>query len=131
MAGERAWISVDVTPAGPLQFHPLGGLSLEIGVHIKNIGKTPALNVHTDVDDISLDLEPSAERLRAFANEKRVINTTASRLLLPDQQYERRWVPMANPKESDTVLFPSFSGTVTYQLSADSSLHQTSWGLSP
>lgn len=129
VAGERAWISVHVTPEGPLKFLPHGGLSLEIGVHIKNIGKTPALNVHTDVDEIHLGLVTPPERAGQFAKSKRVANTTASRLLLPDQQYVRHWIPAAEGATDEFPLFPVLVGCVTYQISPDGTLHQTAFSL--
>ena len=129
VASDRAWVSVEVMPVGPLHLHPVGGLSIEIGVRIKNIGKSPALNVHTNVDQISLDLLASAEHLRTFADTKRVINTSASRLLLPDQEYVRPWVAIGPIPDEAYPLFPIIVGTVTYQLSIDETLHQTSFSV--
>ncbi|ONF96984.1 hypothetical protein [Sphingomonas jeddahensis] len=129
VAGERAWISVHVTPEGPLKLLPHGGLSLEIGVHIKNIGKTPALNVYTDVDEIHLGLVNPPERAGAFAKSKRVVNTTASRLLLPDQQYVRLWIPGAEGATNEFPLFPVLVGCVTYQILPDGTLHQTAFAM--
>ena len=129
VAGERAWISVHVTPNGPLKFLPDGGLSIEIAIHIKNIGKTPALNVHTDVDELHLGLVTPPETASEFAQAKRVVDTANSRLLLPDQEYVRLWVPGGEGATDEFPLFPVLVGCVTYQISPDRTLHQTSFSL--
>ncbi len=129
VASERAWISVDVTPEGPLKYEPHNGFSLEIGVHIRNLGKTPALNVHTDVAQISTDLKFSPDTPREFAISKRILNTSASRLLLPGQGYIRAWVPRANNVDESMPIFPVLYGCVTYQILPDESLHQTSFAM--
>ena len=129
VAGERAWLSVHVTPEGPLRFSQHGGLSLEIGVHIKNIGKTPALNVHTNVDEIHFGLVTPPERAGDFAKSKRVVDTTSSRLLLPDQQYVRPWVPSGEGATDEFPLYPVLVGCVTYQISPDGTLHQTAFAM--
>jgi hypothetical protein len=49
VSSERAWLKVDLQIVGPFQWHKFGGPSVEVGINIENIGRTPALNVHTNV----------------------------------------------------------------------------------
>lgn len=131
IAGERAWINVDLELTDPLVFERSGGVSAGVAVKITNIGKTLALNVHTHVD-LTLDHRNAPERVSRLAAEQRLENTTYSRNLLPSQSYLRPWYPTSHPSEFEeyslggTVL-PVVIGCVTYQIWPDLSLHQTSF----
>jgi hypothetical protein len=53
VAANRPWISVSVEPAGPITWND-GGLQVRYKIILKNIGKSPALNV-THIEAISFE----------------------------------------------------------------------------
>lgn len=128
IASERAWLNVNVIPLGALQFHPAGTVDILIGVEITNVGKTPALNVHTHVE-MSLNYQQIPNLLKELASKQRHVNTKWSRLLLPAQSYVRRWGAGTELQHDDTGILPVIYGVVTYQLIRDGSLHQTAFAV--
>lgn len=128
VASERAWLNVEVIALGPLRFHPLGDVDILIGIEISNVGRTPALNVHTSAEMI-LDHREAPAVVERLARESRTLNKTWSRLLLPGQKYLRKWGPSAHLAEKDTLILPVIVGVVTYQITPDASLHQTAFAV--
>jgi archaellum component FlaG (FlaF/FlaG flagellin family) len=130
LANERAWLSVELIRTGDFIFSRGGNADIEVVLLIKNIGKTPALNVHTTVR-LMCDGNETIKEIEEFSDYCRRVDRRFSRLLLPQQSYERPWVPGLEPSEmpessktSGTIL-PVVVGCVTYQTLPDHSLHQT------
>lgn len=129
-ANERAWLSVELNSHEGLAFERLGGPRLRINLFIKNIGKTAAMNVHTQVWMFSRATDAPIKG-RELAVEQRKTSPTSSRLLLPQDGYDRPWVVGLHPREiredplAEDLLHPAIFACVTYQTLPDLALHQT------
>lgn len=116
LADHRPWVKVDLRLDGPFEWHPLGGPGIRVGVMIENIGKTPALNVHTVVEMLP-NFDRSTEALKHIARAQAHPDDRNSRLLLPGDRYVRPWVPMIEPRDiqEDAFFCPTIIGCVSYQ----------------
>jgi hypothetical protein len=129
VAGERAWLNISLVLDQPPAFSRDGGVSAHVAVEISNIGKTPAINVHTNVD-ITLGFERAPGLLRDLAERSRYADLSNGRLLLPGASYHRPWAPSVDPLESrdewgHASVTPVIVVCVTYQTLPDMALHQT------
>lgn len=121
---ERAWITVDLFADGDFTFHPTGSASLPVWLEVKNIGRTPALNVHTDMTMITT-MEDHPNVVKEFADAHRVKDTKNSRSLLPGDAYPRKWVPHLDSWKGSSYAI--IVGCVTYETLPDDALHQTTF----
>lgn len=126
---QRAWIVTELILDGDLEITETGmGLGVR-AVH-KNIGKTPALNVHTHIDMIDAHLSDIKMTMRSFCNEHRVRDIEYSRVLLPNDSYARPWGPVLDWSAATlerTWIQPVIIGCVTYEVLNDDKLHQTAF----
>lgn len=129
VASERAWVNADLIGVDDILFAPDGTISTSVEILIKNIGKTPALNVHTHVD-IIFDHNKASELIKEIAHKQRIPNAEHSRLLLPGDEYLRPWGPSAHPIEQQFdvrqgFMLPAVIGVVSYQTHPDMAVRQT------
>lgn len=131
VASDRAWINADLAQVENLTFAPDGTLSMSVNVRVQNIGKTPAMNVHTSVQ-LVLDHNKAPSAIKELARHQRVEDITNSRILLPGDGYLRPWGPSAHPCEQgmdadQDWYLPAVIGVVTYQTHPDMALRQTAF----
>lgn len=129
VAGERAWVNIELVLDEPPDFSRDGGTSASVAVKVSNIGKTPAINVHTNVA-MTLNLHRAPGLLRDLAERSRHVDVNNGRLLLPGGSYHRPWGPAVDPLESGdewgrASVTPMIVVCVTYQTLPDMALHQT------
>lgn len=129
IASERAWLNISLVLDEPPSFSRDGGVSARVAVKISNIGKTPAINVHTNVD-ITLGFQRAPDLLRDLAERSRYADPSNGRLLLPGAFYHRPWAPSVDPLESGeewghASVTLVIVVCVTYQTLPDMALHQT------
>jgi uncharacterized membrane protein YphA (DoxX/SURF4 family) len=129
VAGERAWINIELALEESPDFSRDGGTSANVAVKVSNIGKTPAINVHTNVA-MTLSLQRAPGLLRDLAERSRHADPSNGRLLLPGVYYHRPWSPSVDPLESgnewgQASVLPMIVVCVTYQTLPDMALHQT------
>lgn len=127
---QRAWIAVKLFPDGDARISE-EHISMSVSLKISNLGKTPALDVHTDITMMYFDRGDLDVRtqLKQFCDKKREFNIFG-RPLPPGDFYFRKWGPSLErdkSKEYSTVALPVIMGCVTYQILPDKSLHQTSF----
>ena len=121
----RPWIKVDLffdeEPARTRD----GGWEAMIGIHITNVGNSPALDVQTSIEtrDFELDLHKITQN---FAKENRTINPVHGRPLMPGEEYVRPWGASYMPA-SEFEPTPVILGCVTYKSPLDQSVHQTAF----
>lgn len=126
----RAWLAVKLKLGGDFCFEPAGA-AIFVEVEITNIGKTVAINAHTTVDMVMHSNDVS-KQLKALADGDRKIDTSASRMVLPGESYDRPWFPsmdrsVVEAAQLGNTIFPTIIGCVTYQVLPDLSLHQTAF----
>lgn len=121
---ERAWITVELFADGDLTFDRTGGCGLYVFARIKNIGRTPALNVHTGMDMIPME-QNHTDDVAAFAAERRSRDRSHSRTLLPGDSYDRKWG--LGLDDWATSPYATVIGCVTYETLPDQTLHQTAF----
>lgn len=124
IASERAWLTVSLHPDGDLTFSKTGGCDLSVYLNIKNIGRTPALNVHISMTMVPM-CQDHFDEVAAYAAVQRARNTKWSRPLLPGDSYNRKW----GLGLDDYTLSPyaTIFGCVTYKTLPDRELHQTAF----
>ncbi|MCF6370964.1 hypothetical protein [Rhizobium halophilum] len=124
---ERAWIVSRVKPMSHITLDPDGNWGLPIVIENKNAGKTPALNVSTNVIAASLDeIGGAVSYLRKESGAHLKINGI---MLAPNGVVERRWMfhtTMTNEFYHTSSEIPEFIvGCVTYHTIFDEDLHHT------
>jgi len=124
IASERAWLTIELHADSDLTFHPTGGCSLFVYLTIKNIGRTPALNVHTSMAMVPMR-QDHVEEVAEFARQERNQNRTWSRTLLPGDSYDRKWG--LGLDDYTTSPYGTIFGSVTYEILPDRSIHQTTF----
>jgi hypothetical protein len=128
IAEQRAWVSVgDLKIDKDILFREHGA-NISISVMIKNIGKTPALGVHTAMEMIcGYGEEPDAVK-RLSEEAKSLDPLHRARTLLPGDSYRRKWgFHIDWPSGGVGHVFPVIIGCTTYQISPDNSIHQTAF----
>lgn len=124
IANERAWLTVELHPDGALTFYETGGCELPVYLTIKNLGRTPALNVHTSMTMVPMR-QDHIDEVAEYAAEQRERNTTWRRTLLPGDSYDRRWGPSLD--DYTQAPYATILGCVTYETLPDRALHQTAF----
>lgn len=126
ISDQRAWLTIEPRANGDITIYPTG-VSFEIAIKITNVGKTPAMNVHTSVETIPT-FNDTHKILRKFGQENRTLHPEWSRLVQPGETYDRLWAP-GLPDEpmikGHDSLTPSLLICVTYQTMHGDHLHQT------
>lgn len=129
-ASERAWLTVEMDKVAPWEFARDGGMGVSIALNITNIGKTPALNAHTQVD-MTLDLFSVPQVLEKLCQDNLYIDQRSSRMVLPQQSYIREWGATCHPAEVEVhgvdSIVPVVYGCITYQTLPDKALRQTAF----
>jgi hypothetical protein len=129
IAEQRAWVSVgDLKVNDEMLLFRTHGADISVSVTIKNIGKTPALSVHTSMEMIfGYGEAPDAVKKLSEAN-KTVDQVHWTRTILPGDSYRREWgFHIENPPGKLGSVFPAIIGCTTYQISPDNSVHQTAF----
>lgn len=131
VTNQRAWLTTELTAQDDFLWRPsnLGGT---VVVKISNIGKTPALEAHTNIRMV-LSSDNVRDELKALCKESKRV-TEFGRPVLPGESYNRRWYPHVDgpviaatlaPRQS--TVMPIVIGCVTYQILPDKTLHQTAF----
>jgi hypothetical protein len=129
-ANERAWLSLTIHDFDDFVSPRLGGAAIKIRLCVKNIGKTPAVNAHTRALLVA-SYEDAVTIGKEIAHQERYVDTKHSRMVLPQEGYERPWAVTLHPTESrkglsrGTGFLPAIVACTTYQTLPDLSLHQT------
>lgn len=135
LAEQRAWISVELDIDGPLRWYTdrdgSRHASIDASARITNIGKTPALNVHTQMDVVFGWVE-AKQAVQKLARESRHRNIDTSRMLIPRETYNRPWglgfaEEKARSHAAGEHIWPVIIGCVTYEIQRDKKLHQTAF----
>jgi len=124
IASERAWLTVELHPDSDLSFDRTGGCGLSVYLTIKNIGRTPALNVQTNMEMVAMR-QNHVEEVAAHALRQRGPNRDWSRTLLPGDSYDRKWGLSLD--DYKTSPYATIFGSVTYETLPDRALHQTTF----
>ena len=125
---QRAWIEFDLAIDDGLQiyesiFTGTRNASLSMHVAIRNIGKTPALFVHTNITMIEATLWNSVEAMstliREFSQESQERLPESSRTILPGGGYDRHWGPVIEDigenENRSGYFIPTLLISVTYE----------------
>jgi hypothetical protein len=127
ISSQRAWISVSLKADS--DFRAIKGyaeVALSLTVH--NIGHTPAIRAHTIMEIVSHSkmIPVQLRKLCASALEP---DDERSRLVLPNESYERKWGPTYRPgaDELSGAFWPHIIGCVSYQVLGDETVHQTAF----
>jgi hypothetical protein len=131
-ADNRAWITVKLE-VNSFEFQKNVG-AFDVKVRVENIGKTPALHVHTHVDVVvDHDFVSISNDVRKLAALNRLKDRSSSRILAPNDFYLRPWGPTfeVNLEEFENrysrEFYPVIIGCVTYETQFGTELHQTAF----
>ena len=130
IAEERAWIFVEIAIESGFAISETE-ISIKVAVDVRNIGKTPALEVYT-----TLRLVPATQygqdQIKALYAEVRGKKDHHPRgVLLAGEAYKRDWEVSLSKADLGVVAgatglaSPALIGCVTYQLWPEKSVHQT------
>ncbi len=128
IADQRAWITSKLIIRGDLEFFE-GRAFIEVAARYQNIGKTPAIRVHTALDMVLHDAVDT--ELEKLCSENRFNNSSSGRIVLPREEYDRAWYLSAyadeviNNPNPDGFIMPRIIGCVTYEILPDHTIHQT------
>lgn len=124
---ERAWIVSKIKPVGPISVDSDGHWLMPAHIVNSNVGKTPALNVSSNllVTDSS-GIPAAVEKLKQEALSN---NKGSGILIAPQDGFERRWFIGSSSIEGDNDNhegIPEFIvGCVTYSTIFDEKIHYT------
>jgi hypothetical protein len=127
IADQRAWVTV-----GDMQFEnglifKKNGADLALSVKVANVGKTPALDVHTQMEML-YDYGQAPDAIKKLSeNCKLGVVVHWTRALLPGDSYRRKWGFTIQAQPTDNIIFPVIIGCTTYRIVPDKSLHQTAF----
>lgn len=128
IADQRAWLIVKLKAISDFVIDERGA-HIEVSATIQNIGKTPAVSVHSAFC-LVIGHENVSKAAKTIGDETRGSLPTFSRLVLPTESYDRPWkltLPAAEfikLKIGDDIL-PIVIGSITYKILPDRSVHQT------
>lgn len=128
ISSQRAWISVSLKADGDFVAKK-GYAELEVSLTVHNIGHTPAMRAHTTMKMVTHSVN-IPERLRQLCGGELEPNDKWSRLVLPNESYERKWGPSYRPADdvmSSGGFWPHIIGCVSYQVLGDEAVHQTAF----
>lgn len=130
ISSQRAWISISLEADGDLDV-TRQGIQLPVCLHVHNIGRSPALRTHTMMKMVMFSNRISSKLVELTEKEK-MPNMTSSRLVLPDESYDRKWVPSMSRLEIEkdkigSDIWPYIIGCVSYQVLGDDEVHQTAF----
>lgn len=123
VASERAWLIVEPIAESDMRVTATGGTQLFVSLKITNIGKTPALNAHTNMTFLN-GPEDIPEAVAAHSKAHRERNERWSRTVLPGESYRRPW---GLTEETGDGYSAVLIGCVTYETLPDRTLHQTAF----
>lgn len=129
---QRAWLNVNLLPAGDLEIFPTG-IQIFVQAFVKNIGRTPALDARSNiavVHDMSLIIQKLKDL--ALENEKSV--PFSGRMVLPGEEYGRPWAVTfeddLNSILEDGYISSFIVGVTTYKIINDDGYHHTGFAYS-
>jgi hypothetical protein len=126
-AVNRAWIKVSPSE-GSYYLDKEGGITFNVDFEIQNVGNTPAMSAHTEIDAVP-DYDHARDDAARLA--KRQIDSkfekTASRIVFANENYTRPWSPSINGVvfSERGYITAAIIGCVSYRTSYDDDLHQT------
>lgn len=123
VASERAWLVVEPFAESDMQATATGETHLFVSLKITNIGKTPALNAHTNMTFMN-GMGDITEAVTAHSKTNRERNERWSRTVLPGESYRRPWGLTGPVGGRGTAVL---IGCVTYETLPDRTLHQTAF----
>jgi hypothetical protein len=126
IADQRAWVAVGhLGIIDDIVFKAAeGGAVVFLSVTLTNLGKTPALDVHTQMD-MAFDDDSARQRLREIAVSERASESRWTRILLPNDSYQREWALAIDTPTTGVHVSPRVIGCVTYRIVPDNTIHQT------
>ena len=127
VADQRAWVKIgELQVDQEIVFDSEGETLVFVSVKVTNIGKTPALGIHTDMDILFEHLKAPEAVKNLGEKNKAVDNVHWTRILLPGDSYRRQWaLTIKTPKDGSDHVFPIVIGCTTYRITPDKSVHQT------
>lgn len=128
---QRAWIVTDLEIGAQGLHITEDHIELDVQLKITNVGRTPAINAHTDIEIVG-DLLELPHLVRAFAAELNERDLFNGRFVAAGGSYVRPWYPSASnnalskdgPQSDVTVIV---IGCVTYEILQDQDTHQTAF----
>ncbi len=124
LADQRAWIVIELSFDEDFMIYE-GEAHLSVVVRATNIGKTPALYVHTDIDmTFGGDADVLRDTMRTENSSRRA---RIGRIILPQQSYERPYtLTAAEPERGGKLhITPYVIVCTTYEIWGDERRHQT------
>lgn len=126
VVNQRPWLSIEFMIQGDFAFSPTGGAGVSVAVRIKNIGKSPAHYIHTNIALRTPQSRSSSDEFIAFCEESRIKTREHTRSLLPGEEYVRPWHPGVDEVTPlGDVIFPDVFVCVSYESSLDEEVLQT------
>lgn len=139
---QRPWISLDLTPSGPLD-RDVNGWGYTLGYTMVNVGRSPAFNVNFTANMIPLadavDVPPAGngfafpeptaairrkvDEMCAAGNDAR--SQGMGEIIFPSVSVTRRWRATSPTPEGGYVPGFAVVACLTYQFSGDTSVHRT------
>lgn len=129
---QRAWLVTElgIGPAGVTLQN--GQVSVDVRLKVMNVGRTPALRAHTNMEMTNSVLATS-DRVLKMAADSKVSDHRSGLTVAPNGFYFRPWFPsMTDEDTNGQGLCGSISpiiviGCVTYEILQDHELHQTAF----
>jgi len=124
---QRAWVTVgDLKIESNQIIFRKHGADIQVSVKIENIGKSPALAIHTSMEMI-FDYADAPDAVKKLSETAKTIDVAHwTRTLLPGESYRRKWgFQIAAPDTGRKISFPVIVGCTTYKISPDNTTHQT------
>jgi len=130
ISSQRAWIVVSLRADGDFEIRN-GNAGLSVSLTVHNIGSTPAMRAHTHMKMV-MQSERIPQQLKALCATQLEPNESWSRLVLPNESYERKWGPTYPDLDDDPTairgaFWPHIIGCVSYQVLGDATVHQTAF----
>jgi hypothetical protein len=139
ISDQRPWIAVRLRLGSDLKYFDLEsqpkalgtGVDFKIIAEITNLGKTPALRVHTNIIAFVKNREQDLiESAKQFARDSANSGSASGRLVMPGENYDRPWSLAVGASEIasfgfDESYYINLFVCVSYEIPHDSEIHQT------
>jgi hypothetical protein len=131
IADQRPWVTVNVEPAGPLIWMN-GGFQVSYLFTIKNIGKSPALNV-TNLAAVNLDRTSDLSKEQAILSKIQDGGLSIDALnLMPEEErkiinHQQVDVAQVGRAVDPKLIIPVLIGTIEYRTQFDRTIHHTGY----
>ncbi len=127
---QRAWLDIDLVPQGVFRIDAFGSVMLPVAIRIKNIGKSPAHNINTDVKMDCIGRHTTYQRnLAEFASPNDDADPDQCRSLMPGRSYDREWTALDDGTGRDVdagqIIMPTVYICVRYETVFADGVHTT------